>query len=300
MTSNLSVLLKKYSVPVLFMIAGLSIFIIGVMDKQSALFMISSIMMFIAGGLSVLFSSGKTNVKLLYAFGGLAGVAAIYTLAASWIAVDDYVKHQETYEQTKTTARQNLEDIRFIQKEYKKRNGTYLATWVELVDFVQSGKINRIVSEGTVPSRKINEDERDYLYGDNRPIDNNMTEEEAYRLSLWKEGPLYADFTGFKRDTVPVSILKAKFQTKSYRENRERLNLGEFCADSLPYIPLTHGKEMWTMETRDSVLVGDMKVPAIKVSGILPIAEYKGKTANEEMFFGTLTSGDLTGSWEAE
>lgn len=58
------------------------------------------------------------------------------------------------------------------------------------------------VATPPVPSRKISVEERNYLYGDNRPIDQNMTAEEAARLSLWTEGPNWGEFSQWMQDTI--------------------------------------------------------------------------------------------------
>ena len=71
MTNNFSVLFKKYSVPVLLLILGITLLGIGISKEQGPLFMTSSILMFIAGGLSLLYSSGKAKTLLLMIFGVL-------------------------------------------------------------------------------------------------------------------------------------------------------------------------------------------------------------------------------------
>lgn len=298
--SNLSLVFKKYSIPAIFLILGIVLFVIGAKNNQGSTFMISSIMMFLAGGMSVLFSSGKMKSKILLGFGALAGIAAIYTLYASYATVGEAIEHEEKYKAIKAESRQNLEDVRYIQKEYKKRYNKFIDNWDDLVDFVKNGKMDKYISEGTVPSRRITIEERDYLYGDNRAIDVNMNELEAYLLSQWAEGPKYADFAGFVRDTAQISIMEGKFESDSYTKSRDKMGLGTFNPDNLPYIPGTDKKKKWKFETKDSVAVGTMKVPAIKVSGMLPITAFKGKKKKDEIFFGTLTSGDLTGSWENE
>lgn len=298
MTSNISVIFKKYSVPVLFLIAGLVILILGIKEKQDMWFMVASIMMFVAGGASILYSSGKLKSTFLTIFGVLAGIAATIAIYVSYASVGETVEYQKNYKYCRDLAKQNLEDIRFVQKLHAEQNGVYIKDWASFVDFVKNGEVDKVISEGVVPSVKITPEERDYLYGNNQAIDNNMTEEEAYKLSKWTEGPRYNElFKDFKRDTIQVSLLESKFMSKSYKSNREQAGFYAFSPDSLPVIPFT--SQEWVLETADSVVMGDIKVPAIKVSGFIPFAEIKGKNGNkEEMFFGTLSSGNLTGSWE--
>ncbi len=299
MTSNLSVLFKKYSVPVLFLMFGIMLMIIAMIKDQDGMFMLASVMMFIAGGLSTIYSSGNLKSTLVYIFGVMAALAGGYALLASWFSVKHTITYQDNFRQCEALSRQNLEDVRFIQKKYQEKNGKYLGSWEELIDFAANGTIPYVKSEGTVPGRRISIEERAFLYNDNRAIDNNMTEEEAYRLSMWTEGPNWEnDFKGFVRDTQQVSLMKMKFMSKSYVTGRDKAGFYEFSPDSLPYIPFTNQKKKWTIETVDSIAIGDLVVPGIKISGRIPFPGKDGK--DKEIFFGSLTSSDLTGSWEAE
>lgn len=293
MTNNFSVLFKKYSVPVLLLVLGLTLLLVGIVKDQGMMFMFSAVLMFFAGGLSLLYSSGKLKTMPLVLLGLVAGVVAIAMLSISWGEVSSEMKEQARVDLMEKTAKQNLEDIIYIQKEYQERNGIYAGNWDELIDFVKNGKVDYITSEGSVPSRKYDAAERAYLYGDDRAIDNNMTEVEAYRLSKWTAGPNYAEFKNFKRDTTQVSLLTSKFKSIPYLENRKITGVGPFYPDSLRYIPFTKGKREWTLETRDSLDVGDgVKAPAVRVKGILPFTK-------KEMFFGSLTSpNQLDGSWQ--
>ena len=229
----------------------------------------------------------------LVIFGVLAGAAGIVMLFISWNEVSTEMRTQERDKLAAKTAKQNLEDIIYIQKEYQERNGIYAGTWDEMTNFVKNGTVDYVYAEGSVPSRKLERVESNYLYNDNRPLDNNMTEAEAYRLSKWAQGPKYGDFKGFRRDTVQVSLLTSKFKSRSYLDARKISGLGSFYPDSLRFIPFTEGKEEWKLQTVDSLDLGDgNKAPAIYVEGTLPFVKKK-------MFFGSLTSpNELSGSWE--
>ncbi len=302
MTSNLSVLLKKYSVPVIFFVLGLFILIFGAMNGQGTMFMMASVLMFVAGALSIIYSTGSIKSGMVYIFGIAAGIAGIVTLIMSYQSVNDTATYNANYKQCKSQAKQNLEDIRFIQKAYASENGKYIGDWDELIDFAKNGTIPFVDAQGVVPSRKITPEENKFLYTNNPPIDNNMTEKEAFLLSKWKEGPNWEkDFKSFKRDTVRVSLYKSKFEGKAYVESREKAGFKRFSADSLPYIPFTGGKKKWTLEIKDSVQVGETFYPAIHVSGMIPFADIQGKNDDqEEMSFGSLTTNDTSGSWENE
>lgn len=301
MTGSFSVLIKKYSVPIILFVIAIGMLIFGISNNQDSLFMISSVLMFAAAGISILYSSGMFKPMLALLIGLASGLVAAIVLYISYAEVSATNQYKQNYEKCKLLALQNLEDIRYVQKVYAEQNeGRYLKNWDDFTDFVRNGKINIVEAQGVVPNRKIDEVERNYLYGDNRAIDVNMTEEEAYRLSKWKEGPKWqAEFSNFKRDTIPQSLMEVKFMSRSYRENRDKLGFYAFNPDSLPIIPFT--KKQWKIETRDSVLVKDVKKPAIRVSGKIPFAKIQSQDNNsEEMFFGDLNTGELDGSWENE
>lgn len=293
MTSNLSVILKKYTVPVLFLIIGLVMVFVGVTNNQGPAFMIAALMMLIAGALSVAFSIGKFNSSLIYILGIGSGIAGLIALYMSFFSVKDTMDYQESARKCHALAVQNLQDIRYIQKEYARDHGKYIGNWDEFVDFVKNGKVSVLDAQGDVPGRKITLEENKHLYTGNPPIDNDMSEEEAYRLSLWKEGPNWEkDFKYFKRDTVMKSIMDVKFGNKSYTENREKLGFYKFSADSLPIIPDT--KEQWQLTVKDSVKIGDESFPAIRVEGRIPY----GSEEQGTLYFGSTTTNDLSGSWE--
>ena len=293
MTNNLSVLFKKYSIPALLLLIGFALLIFGFTNAQNMSFKLSAMLMLLAGVLSLLFSSGKLKNVILVIVGVIAGIIGVILVYISGTEVMTEMDYQEKVKMSETMAKQNLEDVIFIQKAYQAQYGEYADSWDKLVDYVKNGKIDFIVSEGSVPTRRYTEEERAYLYGDNRAIDNAMTEQEAYRLSKWKEGPNWEkDFRSFKRDTLKVSLLESKFKSETYEKARDLVGIGKFDVDSLRYIPYTKGKREWKLQTKMLTLADSTKAPAIRVMGTLPFTK-------KEMYFGSLSKpNEFSGSWE--
>lgn len=297
MFEKISLFFKKYFIPVIFLIIGIGILVIGIRDKQGILFNFSAVLMFAAGAMSIFYSSGKLTPKVGYIIGAVTGIIAVVLFFLSFTDV----KNSQTWEINKlkcqALSERNLQDIQFIQKKYKEQYGKYISDWDELIRFTNEGTMPYVRSEGVVPSEKINVEERKYLYNDNRAINNLMTEEEAYRLSKWKEGPRYDElFRGFRRDTVQKSILKLKFQNASYKESRVKSEFYEFNPDSLPVIPFTNTR--WKLETLDSLTYNDATAPAIYVHGEIPFGKTQGAKKRIKYSFGSLSSHDTRGSWE--
>lgn len=298
--NNLGLLLRKFSVPVIFTVVGLTVLIIGFANGQGAFFKLAAAMILLAGVLSTLFSLGKVSPKIVMILGGLFGAVAIILLFLSFGEVGNTLRYEENRDKSLEIAKQNMMDIRFLQKIHKEKYGVYADNWEDLVDFAKNGTMPYIDENGTVPSRRITIEELEYLYGDNRAIDINMTEEEALRLSKWAERPNFDELKDFRRDTTQVSILKRKFKNAAYAKNRAKSEIYPFSADSLPVIPFTGGKQMWTLTIEDSVKVGEVYGQTILVKGKLPFAQMEGSNKLIEVFFGSLTTFDTEGSWEKE
>ncbi|NRA11224.1 MAG: hypothetical protein HRT57_04635, partial [Crocinitomicaceae bacterium] len=234
-----------------------------------------------------------------YIIGGVMGLIAVIAFFMSAESVATTAKYNEDSLMCREKSKQNLGDISYIQKSYKEKNGVYLKNWESLIDYVKTGTVPNYISEGIIPSVRISTEEMEYLYGDGRAVDKNMTEREAYLLSLWKEGPRYAQyFSNFKRDTIQVSLLKSKFETRSYIESRISADLGAFNADSLPFIPFTNGKQKWDMKVKDSIYFDEMSGPSIYIKGTLPFTKEEGAARKIVMTMGNISTFEHTGSWE--
>ncbi|MFM7661793.1 MAG: hypothetical protein ACKO6A_03935 [Bacteroidota bacterium] len=298
MTNN-SVLLKKFSIPILFLILGLVMLIFGIKEKQNLIFNISSLLLLGSAVLSLLYSWGGLSRKIFVLTGALAGILSLTLLFFSWQSVADTQNYNSNYKLSKSLAISNLNDLRTIQMEYLKTNKKYASTIEELKEFLKTATTDSVATQGTVPSRKITVSERDFLYNDNRAIDNNMTLIEAYRLSKSKNCP--ADLKDFKYDTLKTLLIGSKFTwNKSYKESRAKSGFYKFNVDSLFVIPFTGGKEKWKFEV-STVKKGKEDVPVMRISGKIPFAAVQGKK-NELLFVGKLDVPEATpiGSWEDE
>ncbi len=294
MTSNLSLLFKKYTVPTVFTLLGITMVVMGIQSSQNSIYMIATLMMLIAGGLSFAYSTGKIGAQLLSILGIVALVGALAAMYLSYDSVRDTQIHNENYKKCVAVSKLNLEDIRTAQKAHAEKFGKYAPTWEALIEFIENGEVPVVKEKGTVPNRALTVEEIAYLYGDNRAADDNMTEMEAWRLSKWEMCP--AELSDFRRDTVPAKLKALKFESRNYVESREKAGAGPFVADSLPYIPMANG-EKWTLQVKDSIPFEDGFMPAIRVGGTLPFAKVQGTKA-EEMYFGSENTTTTEGSWE--
>ncbi|GAA0874984.1 hypothetical protein GCM10009118_13920 [Wandonia haliotis] len=291
--NSLSVLFKKYSIPVILLVIGLALIILGVSNNQGSDWMMASSLLAISGVLSIIYVSGIIPGKISLFIGIPVALVAVYVLyqMGSEVVAEENKKIKK--EEITNLMKQNLNDIKAAQIAYRDKYGKYASDWNKLIHFIKSGTIKEVVKEGGVPNRRLTPEERAIIYGpkDNRALDYNMTELEAYALAKSETPP--ADLTGFVRDTVEVSYFERTFKNTSYVDRRKRMGFPEFNADSLVYIPTT--SDMYSLKTMDSLEYQGSKVPVIEVMGIHPV-EYKGK--RDTLMFGSLTSPNLSANWD--
>ncbi|MFM7757403.1 MAG: hypothetical protein ACKO6J_00565, partial [Crocinitomicaceae bacterium] len=307
---NFALLLKRYSVPTIFLVVGIAVLYVAFSGNQAIQFKISGVLMLLGSLFSFLNTSDRSNVVTNWAIGGVSLALAAYATIASYNSVETTRTHQEDYKKTKLTAERNLQDLRTIQSAFLKRYGKYAATWEELLGFAENDYVWEDDDAGSVPARRITPEELKYLvsigfktskdgvvtvYKVNQAIDNKMTEEEAVALSKMKTIP--EDLVGFKRDSVKVQFIETTFiRNQSYMKERLDLGLGDFNTKALRYIP---GKENQEWKLKSKILKGQdgTITHATRISGTIPFSKYENGEP-EEMFFGNLQTGDLKGSWE--
>jgi hypothetical protein len=289
----LSVLFRRYSIPVILLVVGIALIVFGVQSNQSKDWMLASGLLALSGVLSLIYISGVIPSKIGLLIGIPVGLIAVYVLYQMGSDVVAEENHRIKYEAVKDQMKQNLNDIKTAQLAYKDKYGKYAGDWAELVKFINTGTVKEVIKEGGVPNRRLTPEERAIIYGpkDNRALDYNMTEVEAWILSKSENGP--AELKGFVRDTIEVSFFERTFLNKSYVDRRVRMGFPKFNADSLVYIPTT--STFFNLQVLDSFDYQGAKIPVIQVMGIHPM-EYKGK--RDTLMFGSLNSPNLSSNWD--
>ncbi|MEN9303127.1 MAG: hypothetical protein RL264_1556 [Bacteroidota bacterium] len=295
---NISVAVKKFALPVIFIVVGVLLVMVGFKSNQPTEFKIAAFAILVGSIASVLNSTGILSNMVSKIIGFTSMIISVVLLVFSFSSVEDTVKYQNDYKMCKEIAKRNLSDLRTAQKAYFENNGKYAADWETIIDYINNGTTKIVEAEGEKPSRRITEAERNYIYKDSRAIDNNMTDMEAYILS---KSPICPDdLKNFKRDTIAVSFLKTTFtENRSYMKERMENGFGKFSAEELQYIPFTKKSKKWKIKVGETSM-GDEKVPTLRVEGVIPFTKIKGEKKKETMYFGKLEMNDLSGSWEEE
>ena len=300
---NISLLLKKYSVPFLFSVLGIVLIIVSLTSDQPFEFVLAAVIILICSIFLFLSVSGKVSNMLTNIIGGSCLVIACYAFYSVMSTVSVSIEHNNNYALMKGLAIRNLKDIKKAQKEYNKKYQSYASNWSELIAFIELDSVPRIERKGSIPNRKITETERDYLiqfglYKKGDAIDNKMSPKEAYFLS--KSDICPDELRTFKMDTIMVSFIETQYtQNNAYLTERKQNNYGDFNAKNLRYIPFTNNKSEWNIDTVMHVSATD-SMCIFRIEGVLPIPKNGGAKAKEIMCLGSTNNRDeqLTGSWE--
>ena len=297
MNMDLSVLVKKYLIAFTIAVLGLVATFYGLGNNQDQLFVIAAINLFLGGVLAMLFSAGILKRNLVLLIGVVCVGVTIFFGYSSVVAVAEAQKHIDDRARSEQLVRYNLTLIRDIQRAHRNETGKFAATWSELEDFYNNGKITVIDADKAVPSRPLVKAEIKAIYNDNRAADVNMTEREAALLAAMGNPAQKSDLDGFKRDTIKKLFREDYMGSLSRIKERQRLGLGAFKAERLKYIPMSDPQTEWTLETRVNVPYSGDTIPTIKVSGEEPVPFLMG--GKKEMIgFGNLSTNSDKATWE--
>ena len=307
---------KRFGIPVFFLIMGiilLSMALTPSMEEihtyQNGEIIATEIVEipqnkgFFYGALFFLFAS---IIWVLYMFGviksfiGYAVVAVMaglsaYILYTDYRVVQDQVAYDNDYEIRDLDIKARMGDIKAAELAFKEARGVYTNSMDELIEFVKTGKKMKILKKGKIPERKISVEERDYLYGDNRPIDKLMTEVEATALSK-APFPVEGLDPEFKRDTNFIDVMDAIFTDEKYVTNREKIGASlPFHPDSLRYVP--HTKNLVVIDT-GSVNKGELVAPTLYIEMTHPMPKAMGKDGSVIYSIGAVDDNHLRESWK--
>lgn len=297
MNLDLSVLLKKYLIALIISLLGIYAMVVGVKTSQEPIFIVAAGFLFLGGIMAMLFSAGILKRNLVIVIGFVFIGFIIFFGYTSITSITDAQKHMEDRERSEQLVRYNLGLIRDIQRKHKEEFGRYAATWEELEEFFNIGKITVIESEMPVPTRPLKKEEIKVLYGDNRAADINMTEREAALLALAGNPSGSEDLVGFRRDTVKKLFQDDYMGAVSRIKERQRLGLGPFKIERLRFVPMSIPEMEWIMETRENVPYSGDTIPTIKVSALEPVPVLMdGKKM--EIGFGSLITNSDKATWE--
>lgn len=297
MNNKISVVFNKYLVSTLIAVFGAIMVVVGFRSSQETLFMVAAVNILIGGLLALLFSAGVLKRNIIFAIGFICIAFTVGFAIQSYKSVQATIKHNEDRKISESLVRFSLTQIRDMQRAHRSRYGRYAANWDELETFFKEGKVEVIESEKSVPTKRLSREEVKIIYGDNRPMDRNMNEEEAAKLASLGNPTNNPDLVGFKRDTVFKSYNEKFLHSISRINERRRLGLGEFNFEELKYIPMTKPKELWKIETRDSVEYNKDTIPTIRVEGLEPIPLFQNSN-RQIVGFGNISTNSDKASWE--
>jgi hypothetical protein len=272
---------KRFQLPIAFLFVGIVLLYFAMVPeevvlnngkilpvKQSPLFLYGALFFIVGSIVWFLYLFGVINTAIGYVIMFVMAGSSIYLLYRDYKTVNDDVQYLAQYQKMNDDIIARMNDIKEAEVAFKEYNRYYTNNMDTLIYFVKTGKKMSVPNIGSLPERRITAEERDYIYGDNRPIDKLMTEQEAHALAKSPNPP--ADLLNFKRDTIYLSVLDAIFYDDKFVERRSKLgdNLMDFHPDSLRYVPYT--QNLVQLDT-NSVMKGEIRVPTLRILMIHPM-----------------------------
>lgn len=218
MLEQAGVLSKKFIFPLLIIVVGISLVIVGnTVDtttniKQTNDFLLGAYAILGAGIISLLYMLEVINKIVNVVLMLILFVVTAFFAYKSYESVKQTIAERNAKEDWDNNTKQALSDIRDIQVSYKKKYGLYATEYKELKRFLLEDKVMDIVIEGDIPDRRIT-DEEGKILGYNKLKDeakyNDIDEEEAVKLGL------------IKIDTLWYPVMEVMYTGEQAKKNNE-------------------------------------------------------------------------------
>ena len=266
---------NRFIAPVIFLIAGLFLLKLALVPEvaqlnaeetfdviQNKTFFIASLLFMLGAVLWFLFLFDIIKSIVGYIIMGLMAITSVIVLYMDWTTIQTDVEYIQQYDEMDLEIKVRINDIKSAEVAYKEFYGHYTDNFDTLAFFIKNGFKKDKESAGVLPERRITEEERNLIYGDNRAIDNLMSDIEAHCLAKMPNHA--ADLDGFKRDTVYLPVMEAIFNSERYKEARSKMgdNLIPFHPDSLRYVPYSSLEA--SLDTA-SVMKGEITVSTLMI-----------------------------------
>lgn len=310
---------KRFLLPVVFLVTGIILLYIALTPNvveiltykdgvvvedateyyevyQNKGFLYASLFFLMAALIWFLYLFGIVKSFIGYALILIMAVVSVGILYYDYKIVQDQVTYETNYDIRDRDIKARMGDLKAAELAYKESKGTYTNSMDDLIEFVKTGTKMKILKQGSIPERKITPEERDYLYGDNRPLDKLMTEVEATALSK-APFPVEGLDPDFKRDTNFVPVMEAIFTDEKYVTNRDKIGATyDFHPDSLRYVPFT--RNLVVLDTASIEKEGGIKAPTLYIEMTHPMPKEIGKDESIKYTIGSTTSVQLNESWK--
>ena len=301
---NIFFAIKKYILPVTFLVIGVVLLKMALVPvdvelnngeilpvKQSKLFLYAALIFITVSVIWFLYLFDLIKSIVGYGLIAVMLIGSIIILYLDYATVKKEVVFNDMYAERALEIKTRVMDIKAAEVAYKEVNGTYTNSFEDLVNFIKTGSKMDFFQIGSLPERRITVEERDLIYGDNRPIDKLMSDEEGAFLARMNGDVL--DGKEFKRDTNYVSVMTAIFLSDRYLTSREKIGGKiDFNADSLIHVPFS--SELATLDTA-SIIKSDLAVPTLLIKMVHPM---KHPTLGfKEYTVGAIDDNHLRDNW---
>lgn len=246
MLEQIGVFTKKFMFPLLIIVAGIILIIVGQTTdsatgiSQTSNFNLGAYAILGAGIISLLYMleviNKWVNLVLLIVLFILTG----YLAYDSYKSVMQTIAQRNAKEEWDAYTKQALSDVRDVQVAYKKKYGFYASDYNELNRFLLEDKVMDRIVDGEIPDRRLTDEEGKKL-GYNKLKDedkyNDIDEDEAFKLGL------------ITIDTLWYPVMEVMFTgEQALKKNEGRLY--PFDIDNLGEIVTTESVEKLTINDK--------------------------------------------------
>lgn len=180
--------LSSYIFPVVLIILGAALLIVGTMQGQNTWVMLGAGLALVAGLVSLLLQAGIVNRQMGFMLGLVFAAASVFLVYRNYRSIAEVQEFNEAKSANDSKVIQGLKDLRTAQLGFRQAYGSFTGDLNTLGEFVKGGSIVMIRAVGQVPDT--------------------LTEAKALELGI------------IERDTINAPALDSLFRTTKALEGR--------------------------------------------------------------------------------
>ncbi len=307
---NIFFQIKKYILPATFLIIGVYLLKLALVPaevvlnndevlvvEQDSKFLYAALIFIVVSIIWFLYLFDMIKSIVGYGLIAVMAIGSCVILYMDYVSVQKEVIFNNKYSERDLEIKTRIMDIKAAEVAYKEVRGTYTNSFEDLVDFVKNGTKMDFIKNGALPERKISVEERDLIYGDDRPIDNLMTDEEAAAIARRTGNKIWFNaekgLVEFQRDTIFIPVMDAIFNSDRYLTARGKMGAKlDFHPDSLMHVPFS--SELATLDTA-SIIKSELSVPTLLIKMVHPMEH--PTEGYKEYTVGSIDDNHLRDNW---
>lgn len=242
--------ISKFAPPVVMILIGLGLAIVGFSTKQNGLFISASVAIAFGGVITLLNAIGIITNKASLGVAGLLALVSAYFAYANYNSIDGPIQFNKEKKARYAYVIQNLKDLREIELAYKKEHKKFCPSMDTLIQFAMYDSVYTVKMFGDVPDSLT----------ESQALEQGIIRRDTTLVAA-KDFAFNSDYLETRAKNMPLDIEKLRYVP--FTENVEfEIDAGEITRSSGAKVQVFQITDAQPFDKNDVMKVGSMTDPS--------------------------------------